>query len=161
VASFDEACVGLDCSFTDTSSDGDGHLVSWTWDFGDGNASSAQSPMHTYPAAGTYTVALTVTDDDGATSDASHDVTVSVPGPGGITLQVTGYKAKGLQKADLAWTGAGSATVDVYRDGVLIATTANDGAYTDPIDQRGGGSYTYTVCEADTSTCSAAVTIGF
>lgn len=48
---------------------------------------------------------------------------------------------------DLAWAtaAAGDATaVDVYRDGTRIAAgTANDGAYTDSIGRKGGGSYTY------------------
>ena len=54
-----------------------------------------------------------------------------------------------------------SADVDIYRDGVIVLTTANDGSETDPIDLRGGGSYTYQVCEAGTSTCSGEVTVTF
>ena len=55
-------------------------LLTWAWTFGDGNASSEQNPSHTYGAAATYTVSLTVTDDDGAPSSVSKQVTVSVPG---------------------------------------------------------------------------------
>ena len=68
---------------------------------------------------------------------------------------------KGLQKADLKWSEATSTDVDVYRDGVIVATTANDGSHTDNIDQRGGGSYTYKVCEAGTTTCSNEATVTF
>jgi hypothetical protein len=81
--------------------------------------------------------------------------------PSGITLAATGYKVKGLQKADLEWSGATLASVDIYRDGGLITTTANDGFYTDNINQKGGGSYTYQVCEAGTSTCSNEATVTF
>ena len=58
-------------------------------------------------------------------------------------------------KADLSWSGATSA-VDVYRNGIMIeSATANDGAYTDNIDQRGGGTFTYKICEAGgISACS-------
>ena len=50
----------------------------------------------------------------------------------------------------------------VYRDGVLIYPTINDGSHTDNIDLRGGGSYIYQVCEAGgTSTCSVDVTVTF
>jgi thermitase len=73
---------------------------------------------------------------------------------GDFVLDATGYKVRGLQKADLSWSGASGADVDVYRNGVLIATTANDGFYTDNINVRGGGTYTYQVCEAGTATCS-------
>jgi N-acetylneuraminic acid mutarotase len=78
-----------------------------------------------------------------------------------ISLTVKGYKVKGLQKADLSWTGAGSTTVDVYRNGVKVATTANDGFHTDPIDKKGGATYVYKVCEAGTSICSNEVTVIF
>jgi hypothetical protein len=51
--------------------------------------------------------------------------------------------------------------VDVYRNGARITTTSNDGAYTDNINTRGGGSYTYRLCEAGTTTCSNQVTVTF
>lgn len=68
---------------------------------------------------------------------------------------------KGAQNVDLSWSGATSSTVDVYRDGAVIATTANDGAYTDHIGAKGSGSCRYEVCEAGTSTCSATVNASF
>ena len=76
------------------------------------------------------------------------------PPPGSFPLSATGYKVKGSQRADLVWSGAGSSNVDVFRDNVKITTTPNDGAYTDNINLKGPGSYTYRVCEAGTSTCS-------
>ncbi len=76
-AAFTSACTGLTCSFSDGSSDNDGTIVSWSWDFGDGNTSTAQSPNRVYAAAGSYTVSLTVTDNDGATNNASQSVSVS------------------------------------------------------------------------------------
>jgi PKD repeat protein len=76
-ASFTFDCTGLTCDFTSTSSDGDGTIVTYAWNFGDRTASTAANPVHTYAASGIYTVTLTVTDDDGATDDVSHSVTVS------------------------------------------------------------------------------------
>ena len=63
VAGFTFSCTDLDCGFTDTSSDSDGTIVGWAWDFGDGNSSTGQHPAHTYTFAGDYTVSLTVTDN--------------------------------------------------------------------------------------------------
>ena len=80
-ASFTDSCTDLDCSFTDTSTDSDGSVVSWAWDFGDGGTSSVQNPSHSYAAAGTYSVELTATDNEGATGVTSRDVTVSVTPP--------------------------------------------------------------------------------
>lgn len=65
--------------FTDSSTDADGNIVSWAWDFGDGNTSTVQNPSHVFQNTGTYTVALTVTDDDGATD--THTVTIMVSSP--------------------------------------------------------------------------------
>ena len=76
------------------------------------------------------------------------------PEPGNFTLSVTAYKVQGLQKADLSWSGATSDQVDIFRDGTFRTTVPNNGLYTDNIDRRGGGSYTYQVCEAGTNTCS-------
>jgi len=160
-ASFTYACTDLDCSFTDTSTDSDGSVTAWSWNFGDGSTSTAQNPGHSFAAGGTYAVSLTVTDDGGANDFTSQPVTVTAPGGGGISLTATGYKVKGRQKADLTWAGATSTNVDVFRDGGLLTTTLNDGAYTDNIDAKGGGTYVYQVCEEGSSTCSNPATVVF
>ena len=77
VAAFSVATSELEATMTDASTDADGTIASWSWDFGDGNTSADQNPVHTYAASGSYTVTLTVTDDQGATDSASESVTVS------------------------------------------------------------------------------------
>ena len=62
--------------FTDSSYDVDGTIVNWTWDFGDGSISYEQNPQHQYADNGTYTVTLTVRDNDGATNSISQQITV-------------------------------------------------------------------------------------
>ena len=153
-ATFTESCVALTCDFSDRSYDSDGSIVEWSWNFGDGGTSVAQHPSHPYLADSTYTVSLMVTDDDGNTDATFHDVTVSSAPPPDMTLSTMGYKIKGRMKADLSWAGAALPNIDVYRDGALIATTANDGFHTDHIDQRGSGSFVYEVCDENTSRCS-------
>ncbi len=161
-ADFTFTTTELTADFTDQSTDSDGSVVSWAWNFGDGGTSTAQNPSHTYAADGTYTVTLTVTDDAGATDSASQSVTVSSGSSGGdITLATNGYKVKGRQTVDLSWSGATGTQVNVFRDGALIATTDNDGAYTDNIGAVGGGSYVYQVCETDGSVCSNQSTVTF
>jgi hypothetical protein len=79
-----------------------------------------------------------------------------------ITLHARGYKVHGLQTVDLTWTEGTSSNVDIYRNGVLIATVPNiPGFYTDHIGARGRGTYTYKVCEAGTGNCSNQVTVRF
>ncbi|MCA9517120.1 MAG: PKD domain-containing protein, partial [Myxococcales bacterium] len=59
------------------STDPDGTVVSWRWDFGDGTPiSTAVSPRHSYASAGLYTVTLTVTDNEGLTSSDTTLATV-------------------------------------------------------------------------------------
>ncbi len=77
-AAFTSSCSGLTCSFDGTgSSDPEGPIVSYQWNFGDTTAGSGVQPSHAYEQAGTYTVTLTVTDGNGATDSVSHPVTVS------------------------------------------------------------------------------------
>jgi len=78
-ASFTQSINDLSVSFTDTSSDSDGSISSRAWTFGDGATSSSQNPSHTYASAGTYTVRLTVTDNDGMTDFAEKSITVTAP----------------------------------------------------------------------------------
>ncbi len=70
--------VGLSVSFNGSgSSDSDGSIISYAWDFGDGDSSIGSVVSHTYSTAGAYTASLTVTDNDGATDTDTVLVTIS------------------------------------------------------------------------------------
>jgi PKD repeat protein len=62
VADFSFTITGQQVNFVDKST---GSPTAWLWDFGDGNTSTAQNPVHTYPAPGAYTVVLTVSNGNG------------------------------------------------------------------------------------------------
>ncbi|MGB1129067.1 MAG: PKD domain-containing protein [Haloferula sp.] len=64
-------------SFTDATVEGTYSIASWSWDFGDGTASSLQSPSHTFDEPGVYSVELVVTDSVGLTSVASEQVIIT------------------------------------------------------------------------------------
>ncbi len=71
------AVLGAPISFTDASTDEDGEIVQWFWDFGDGTGTSSdQNPTYSYSTEGTFTVTLTVTDDKGGTGEAEEIVRI-------------------------------------------------------------------------------------
>jgi subtilisin family serine protease len=162
-ASFTFTCTGLACGFNGSgSSDTDGTISTYAWTFGDGATETGALPSHTYSTGGTYGVTLTVTDNAGAPGAQTQNVTVSSGGGGSaIALSVTGRSNRGGKRfADLAWSGAIGANVDVYRNGVYRTATANDGAYTDNIG-KGSGTFTYKVCNTGTATCSNQASVTF
>jgi len=72
------------------STDADGTIVTYAWDFGDSNIGSGEMTTHTYTAAGTYTATLTITDNDGLTGSDTAVITVKTPG----SLEVKSSPAK-------------------------------------------------------------------
>lgn len=77
VANFTFVPTLLSVVFTDTSTDGDGTVDNWFWDFGDDSTSTLQNPTNVYAISGTYQVKLSISDDDGNSDDVIKEVTVS------------------------------------------------------------------------------------
>ncbi|WP_231593418.1 PGF-pre-PGF domain-containing protein [Methanosarcina siciliae] len=82
VANFTSNCTTgnqpLSVAFTDTST---GVRTSWEWDFGDGNTSTGQNPVHEYSSVGNYSVRLTVTNDEGSNSTQKVNYITVLPQP--------------------------------------------------------------------------------
>jgi len=87
-ASITNANTGQEISFTDQSTDADGQIVSWVWQFGDGTTTTVQNPSKSFNSEGTFTVTLSVTDDDGDTNSFSLDITV-IQGVISVTFSTT------------------------------------------------------------------------
>ena len=147
-ANFSATTSGLTASFTDSSSDTDGTIVSRSWTFGDGGTSTATNPSRTYAAAGTYTVTLTVTDDDGATHTRTASVTVG-SGPQTYTnatdytisdnatvespITVSGRSGNGPSSASVAVN-----IVHTYRGDLRVDLVAPDGTVYNLHNRTGG-----------------------
>jgi PKD repeat protein len=94
--------------FTDASTAGTGHqVISYYWNFGDGNSSTAANPLHGYQTAGTYTVCLIITSSDGCTDDYCHTITV-----GANTACVAGftYNNNGLNNLTISFNNTSTYT---------------------------------------------------
>jgi hypothetical protein len=65
--------------FSDKSTDEDGIIEFWSWDFGDEHNSVKQNPQHQYITSGTYTVSLEITDSDGNTNSISKAIIIRDP----------------------------------------------------------------------------------
>ena len=89
-AAFTTTCEYLDCDFDGTtSSDSDGTVDDYAWDFGDGETGTGSTPNHVYENPGTYTTTLVVTDNEAATDDASSTQVV-VGEPAASTVSYVG-----------------------------------------------------------------------
>jgi PKD repeat protein len=155
-ANITSGSVPLAVLFSDSST---GDITSWLWDFGDGNSSPQQNPVHTYTSSGTYTINLTVSGPGGEnTASRPGLITVtadSVPPPttsptlAPVPPPVASFTASPLSgRAPLAvqFSDTSSGTVDSRSwdlgdgsiTGVLTATKVNH-TYTKP------GTYTVTL----------------
>ena len=114
---------GYQASFTDGSIDNDGTVVSRTWDFGDGTpTSNAVNPSHVYATFGSYTITLTVVDDDAATGNYSRTIRFRAPAiPLTNGVAVTGQSA--AEGDELVY----SLTVPVGATNLVFSTTGPAG----------------------------------
>jgi len=111
--------------------------------------------------ATTYFYAVSAYNGGGSSAVCTNEVSATTNAGAAISASGNGYKVKGVQNVDVTWSGATGTDVDIHRNNTVI-TTANDGAFTDNIGVKGGGSYTYKVCEAGSSTaCSDSFPIVF
>ena len=147
------------------SRDPDGSVVSYLWNFGDGTTASGVTAVHAYAAAGSYTVRLTVTDNDGLTNSASTTAQVS----DGTGLQPPVANAGGPYQGTTASPVAFDGSASSDPDGRIVSYdwTFGDGGTASgakPTHAYGtAGTYTVTLAVTDdtgrkaTATTSASI----
>ncbi|BDV29518.1 PDK repeat-containing protein [Microbacterium terricola] len=162
VAQANWSAVNLAATFSASgSTDSDGSITSFAWDFGDGDTGSGQLASHTYDAAGPYSVILTVTDDDGATASTTLDVVVSEPANSppvaAFTPTVTGMSVAVDASASTDSDGTIASYAWAFGDGGTATGKTATHLYTEP----GAHTITLTVTDDDgsTDTETASVTV--
>lgn len=81
--------------------------------------------------------------------------------PSSDDLTLNGYKSKGSKYVELTWYSLSGNNVDIYRNNSLINTVDNSNFYSDSINSKGGGTYSYQVCETLTQNCTSIVEYTF
>ncbi len=129
--------ITLDAS---QSYDLDGTIIAYAWEYGDGSPTdSGATPFHSYSTAGTYSIILTVTDNEGAATSTSEEVTIlpDVPGiPENLIITSTSTFATLTWSPPSNTGGSPIAGYKIYRGTSpssleLIATIGNTTSYTD------------------------------
>lgn len=156
-AAFTSAASNLTASLDASSStDSDGDIQSFAWNFGDSTTGAGKTVDHIYAAAGTYTVALTVTDNAGASSTVSQAVTVT---KAANAVPVAAIQAT---MANLALTADGSGSTDP--DGAISAYAWAFGDGTSAIGPQvthnyaGPGSFVVTLTVTDDAGATSSTT---
>lgn len=160
---------GTDVIFSGSAGDAqDGNLtaaIRWTSSV-DGQIGTGGS-FSRMLSSGVHTITASVSDSGGLMASSQVLITVSAPvfssaPTSDATLTARGYKVRGSQTVDLTWNGLSGSSVDIYRNGGIVASAANDGVHTDSINKKGGGgTYTYQICDAGTSNCTNSVSVSF
>lgn len=98
-AAFTYSCSDLACSFDGTSSTDDNGVTQYQWNFGDGSVATGANASHSYGAAGSYSVTLTVNDSAAQQNSVSQSVVVDLPGSGPCPecAQTSGTLGSGAQ----------------------------------------------------------------
>jgi PKD repeat protein len=143
------------------SSDPDGTIASFQWSFGDGGSATGATPTYAYPASGTYTVTLTVTDNRGAIASATTTAAISLP-PNQLPVANAGGPYTGTTGQAVAFNGSGSSdpdgTIAGYQWSFGDGTTGTGVTPTHSYAGAGGYTVTLTVTDNRGGTASASAT---
>lgn len=124
------AVPGAGVAFADGgSTDADGSVTGYTWDFGDGATAVGPTAEHTYAAPGTYDVKLTARDDYGLTTSTTQPVTVVTPGGGRLDPVLVVPKLSGLVLKPAAFAAA-KRGASIAKVGATVSYTASSASTT-------------------------------
>ncbi|WP_155849354.1 PKD domain-containing protein [Arthrobacter sp. H20] len=163
-ARFSQTCDGLECTFNGAgSTDSDGTVDSYAWTSSDGGSGTAAVFTRKFASAGTYDVTLTVTDNDGATSPTTQEVTVSAAPP--VNKAPTASFTDICEDLTCTFDGSGSSDPDGAVSGYAWAFEGGPAAEGEVVTRTfaAAGSYNVTLTVTDnagaTGTVSRAIVV--
>lgn len=124
------------------SSDLDGSISAYLWNFGDGSTATTVKPSHVFATPGTYRVTLTVTDNKGGTGTASQDVAVVAPPPAPVLSFSTIKIAGAVDDPNVTQVKVNGVNTTVTGGRFEASLTANSGSLTVTIEAAGPGGTT-------------------
>jgi PKD repeat protein len=156
ITNADGECTFRDCAFDGTgSTDPDGTIVSYEWDFGDGSTDSGATVSHTYEDLGPHTATLTVTDNEGLTATTVVEVTTTNAPP------VASFTAN-CDWPDCEFDGSGSTddgSIVTYEWDFGDGSTDSGATVSHTYDKPGDYDVTLTVTDNDGATDDVTVTV--
>ncbi|BBO85711.1 hypothetical protein DSCO28_62770 [Desulfosarcina ovata subsp. sediminis] len=129
------------------STDTDGSIVQYDWQFGDGGTGDGVSVSHTYSESGTYTAQLTVTDDDGLTSTQSREIVAEAQSSQTYTISGTVTSAEYVvADSDVNDTSTTPVSNDTFDEAQAITAPATVSGY---VNVAGAGNYGNSMVQGD------------
>jgi PKD repeat protein len=162
-ASTDVASTGETVEFDGSgSSDPDGSITGYEWDFGDGSTATGATVSHSYASVGTYTVTLTVTDDDGGTATAATELQVcdgNCPPTAEFTTSATTVTTEDTVDVDGSASSDVDGSISSYEWAFGDGTTATGVTASHSYASTGEFTVTLTVTDDGGATATASETV--
>ena len=149
-------CLGSATTFTDLSAGAT--VSSWAWTFGDGGTSTSQNPVHTYAAAGTYPVTLTITNPSGCQSSTTQSVHINAMPTAAFTASAPDCQTRTITITDSSTPGEGTIISWLwdFGDGTTVIKTDNT-VFTHQYATTGSYNITLTVTSSTSCTSTAPI----
>ncbi|MCH2216427.1 MAG: PKD domain-containing protein, partial [Flavobacteriales bacterium] len=152
-------CLGEEMNFTDLSVEGDGTIIQWIWNFGNGAGNSGPNPSYTYPNTGIYNVSLTVKDDNECNANIQIEGAAVVSETPNISVLTSPNPPAACEAPLTVSFTNNSSSNSPSGGGLTYSWTFGEGTTSDaenpaPVTYDENGFYTVTITGTDNAGCS-------
>ncbi|MFC2078133.1 PKD domain-containing protein [Candidatus Bipolaricaulota bacterium] len=148
------------------SSDEDGEIVSYVWDFDDGTDGSGMTVSHTFATVGTYSIYLRVTDDKGDFGETRKTIYVEAAAPAGPTASFTATPTSGTSPLAVTFNATASTSPEgaltyawTFGDGQVGTGQVTTHTYFSGTARTFTATLTVTAADGRTATATASITV--